>query len=234
MQKNLLILLSVLFAFTGLYAQQDFTQQGVASFYADKFQGRKTASGTRFSQQQMTCAHRFLPFGTKVKVTNIKNGKSVELTVTDRGPFTKGRIIDVTKSAARQLDFICEGKIEVALEVIPDVQDNLESDAEMAQLKPGIYRPQPEPNYAVRMPLIQSERSMLQAVRLLHESAQLPVYVFEQCDSNRTWYQLYVGRYFRKEDAEDFIEQLTPYYPEVELAEWAAETPVTYLIQDIR
>ena len=79
-------------------------EQGRASYYADKFQGRKTASGARFSQHRRTAAHRTLPFGTKLKVTNLDNGeKTVRVRVNDRGPFVEGRVIDLSKKAARRL-----------------------------------------------------------------------------------------------------------------------------------
>lgn len=70
-----------------------------ASYYHDKFTGRRTASGAIFNNKELTCAHPKLPFGTKLRVTSIKTGKSVDVTVTDRGPFVKGRHIDLTKKA---------------------------------------------------------------------------------------------------------------------------------------
>lgn len=74
-----------------------------ASYYHDKFNGRRTASGTKFSNDKYTAAHRKFPFGTKLKVTNEISGKSVVVTVTDRGPFTKGREIDLTKKAFMEI-----------------------------------------------------------------------------------------------------------------------------------
>lgn len=74
-----------------------------ASYYHDKFIGKKTASGAIFDNKAYTAAHKTLPFGTKVKVTNLKNRKSVILTITDRGPYTKGREIDITKKAFMEL-----------------------------------------------------------------------------------------------------------------------------------
>ena len=95
-----------------------FTQTGMASFYADKFEGHQTASGEIFEQDKFTAAHRTLPFGTKLKVTNLSNGKSVIVTVNDRGPFADDRIIDLSKAAAEQLDMIKSGVIPVKIEVI--------------------------------------------------------------------------------------------------------------------
>ena len=75
-------------------------QEGAhASYYHDKFTGRRTASGAIFNNKELTCAHKTLPFGTKLRVTSIKTGKSVDVKVTDRGPFVKGRHIDLSKKA---------------------------------------------------------------------------------------------------------------------------------------
>jgi rare lipoprotein A len=91
------------------------TQSGKASYYADKFQGRKTASGETFRQGKLTAAHRTLPFGTKVKVTNLNNGKSVKVRINDRGPFVDGRIIDLSKKAARRIGMVNAGVANVKI-----------------------------------------------------------------------------------------------------------------------
>ncbi|MGC4232554.1 MAG: septal ring lytic transglycosylase RlpA family protein [Niabella sp.] len=90
-------------------------ESGKASFYADKFIGRKTASGTVFRQNRMTAAHKTLPFGTKVKVTNLSNGRKAKVRITDRGPFVEGRIIDLTKKAAKRLDMVNDGVVKVEI-----------------------------------------------------------------------------------------------------------------------
>ena len=91
---------------------------GVASFYADKFNGRKTASGQIFSQDKLTCACNVLPLGTWVKVTNMSNGKSVKLLVNDRLHPRMRRLVDLSKSAAKKLGFISSGLVKVNLEVL--------------------------------------------------------------------------------------------------------------------
>jgi rare lipoprotein A len=80
-----------------------FKKNAHASYYAEKFNGRRTASGRRFDNSKYTAAHRKFPFGTKLKITNEANGKSVVVEVTDRGPFTKGRDIDLTRKAFMQI-----------------------------------------------------------------------------------------------------------------------------------
>jgi rare lipoprotein A len=94
--------------------------RGKAVFYGDKWHGRRTASGERFSQRKLTAAHRSLPFGTRVRVTNLSNGRSVVVRINDRGPFgrDRSRIIDLSKAAARKLDFIGDGVARVKVEVL--------------------------------------------------------------------------------------------------------------------
>jgi rare lipoprotein A len=84
-------------------------QTGMASYYGPKFHGKKTASGERFNQNAMTAAHRTAPFGSRLQVTNIASGKSVVVRVNDRGPFIRGRIVDVSTVAARQLGLVQRG-----------------------------------------------------------------------------------------------------------------------------
>jgi rare lipoprotein A len=103
---------------SGQTAKVGYIFKGKASFYADKYDGRKTASGEVFSQSEFTAAHKTLAFGTKCKVTNVKNGKSVEVVINDRGPFVKGRVIDLSKSAAIELDFVKAGVADVEVEII--------------------------------------------------------------------------------------------------------------------
>lgn len=95
-----------------------FTETGQASYYSDKFQNRKTASGAIYKHELHTAAHKKLPFGSKVKVTNRKSGKSVVVTINDRGPFVKGRIIDLSKSAFSQIGSTSSGLINVKIEVL--------------------------------------------------------------------------------------------------------------------
>ncbi len=90
-------------------------QQGKASYYSDKFDGRQTASGAIFSQHKRTAASKTLPFGTKVKVINRDNGKTVHVRVNDRGPFAEGRMIDLSKKAARKLGMLQQGVANVEI-----------------------------------------------------------------------------------------------------------------------
>jgi rare lipoprotein A len=95
-------------------------QIGEASWYGAQHQGKRTASGEIFNQELFTAAHRTLPFGSKIKVTNLANGKSVEVKINDRGPFREDRIIDLSQAAAKALEFLQSGQATVRLELISD------------------------------------------------------------------------------------------------------------------
>ena len=95
-----------------------FSQSGQGSYYADKFAGRPTASGARYRPGRLTAAHNTLPFGTKIRVTNTRTGRSVRVVVNDRGPHAKGRIVDVSKRAARKLQMLDAGVVPVQLKVV--------------------------------------------------------------------------------------------------------------------
>ncbi len=113
--RLLLLFFSTYFFSTELSAQEE----GLASYYHTRFHGRKTASGLIHQKHDLVAAHRTLPFGTYVRVTNLKNNKKVIVTITDRGPRRKSRIIDVSRSAADSLGFIKSGITRVRIEVVP-------------------------------------------------------------------------------------------------------------------
>lgn len=95
-------------------------EEGKASYYASKFDGKPTASGEIFRTDAWTAAHKNLPFGTKVRVTNLENNKTIVVRINDRGPFVKDRVIDLSPVAADELDFIKAGIARVKIEILPD------------------------------------------------------------------------------------------------------------------
>ncbi|WP_116790052.1 septal ring lytic transglycosylase RlpA family protein [Flavobacterium psychrotrophum] len=123
MAKKAAFLLLMLIVLAGCGSSKNasyttFEKKAVATYYADKFNGKQTASGEKFSNSKLTAAHKKLPFGTKLKVTNNANGKSVIVTVNDRGPFTKGYDIDLSKKAFMEIsDNKNQGKLTVTLEI---------------------------------------------------------------------------------------------------------------------
>ncbi|MDQ3073762.1 MAG: septal ring lytic transglycosylase RlpA family protein [Bacteroidota bacterium] len=111
------LLSALLLSHSGI-CQAPYTEKGQATYYGDQFHNRLTASGERYHRDSFTAAHRTLPFGTKVKVSCSKTGRSCIVRINDRGPFTKGRIIDVSAAAAKQLGIITLGVADVEIQVM--------------------------------------------------------------------------------------------------------------------
>jgi rare lipoprotein A len=131
MVKLIVNLVCILIAFASsesVFAQSDsasanvkiFTQKGNASYYARKFEGRRTASGEKYRRKLLTAAHKTIPFNTKVKVSNPKNGRWVIVRINDRGPYHKKRIIDLSERAARHLGIFGGGHSRVIIQEVPD------------------------------------------------------------------------------------------------------------------
>lgn len=97
-----------------------YEDTGDASYYGSRHQGKRTASGERFDQGSLTAAHRQLPFGTRVKVTNLDNDKSVIVRINDRGPHTRGRLIDLSRAAAEQIGMLRSGVAPVRVQSLSD------------------------------------------------------------------------------------------------------------------
>ena len=113
------LLLIALFALCNIFtltiqAQSD----GKASYYSNGLHGRRMSNGERYDRNAFTCAHRTLPFGTRLRITNPRNGKSVIVRVTDRGPFVRGRVVDLSYAAARELGTIASGVAYVKVELV--------------------------------------------------------------------------------------------------------------------
>jgi peptidoglycan lytic transglycosylase len=116
------IFLLLMFAVPGVFSQE-VRQYGNASWYGNSLNGRKTASGESYDMHDFTGAHRQLPFGTLVKVKNLRNGKEVIVRVNDRGPFVKSRIIDLSRAAAASLGILSMGTARVSIVVISLPED---------------------------------------------------------------------------------------------------------------
>jgi rare lipoprotein A len=116
-------------------SQSTHKEVGEASWYGPGFHGRETASGEVFDQREMTAAHPTLPLGTDVEVTNLENKKKVEVEITDRGPYAKDRVIDLSKEAAKKLDMKEEGVSKVKIEATEPVKKSESRKAASAQSK---------------------------------------------------------------------------------------------------
>ena len=119
---------SLIFMLLGVVQFLSAQETGKASYYADKFEGRKTASGEIYKHQLLTAAHKTLPFGSCVKVTNLSNGKSVIVRINDRGPFVEGRIIDLSKGAAEKIGGVRQGVFEVKIEMVKEEGERIPFD----------------------------------------------------------------------------------------------------------
>ena len=114
--KSFLVLFFLIFS--SLSFSSVYKSNVKASYYAEKYHGRKTANGETFNMYAMTCAHKTLPFGTVLRVTNLSNNKAVDVRVNDRGPFVKGREIDLSKGAAQKIGMIKTGTANVRIEIV--------------------------------------------------------------------------------------------------------------------
>ncbi len=104
-----------------LLSAHGFREEGIASWYGPDFHGKKTANGERYDMHGMTAAHKLLPFNTHVKVTNTRNGRSIVVRINDRGPFVADRVIDLTRTGAKELDMLAAGTAPVTLETVGTV-----------------------------------------------------------------------------------------------------------------
>lgn len=201
--RKCILLTVIIFLFIGIgqvTIAQDITQTetGPASWYGSKYHGRKTSSGERYNKNDMTAAHKTLPFGTKVKVTNLANNESVVLRINDRGPFVGNRIIDVSEVAARKLDIHSRGIANVKVEVI---EIDGKTVAAAAPVEPEIYSIQKGTYSSEELALQQTER-------LKAFDKHLTVELMEEKVQGKKIHKLKIGRFEDKQHAEAFNELL--------------------------
>jgi len=207
-----LFFFSVLIIFTGAVSgQNNYTETGQASFYGDEFNGKKTASGEIYNMNDFTAAHRTLPFGTKIKVTNLKNNKTVIVRINDRGPFKPGRIIDISKAAALQIDLVKYGVVDVKIEtdlknnenpVIPDNTD----------LKKGYYTAdlkKSTPNgYGVQVGAYKEKENALKNLKEISRKYNKPIYLYVTSNFNFKKYKIFIGEVKDKKQAESLKSEI--------------------------
>ena len=178
------------------------TQKGVASFYADKFNGRLTANGERFSNNAMTAAHLTLKFNTMVRVTNLANNKSVVLRINDRGPYVKGRIIDLSKKAAKLLDYVDVGLANVKIEILSK-ENTTNPVSENHPTKPikssEYYEVKTEKvklsGFGIQVGSYAESANMMREVNLLEASINKSVYVEVANVKKKKVYRISVGTF---------------------------------------
>lgn len=152
--------------------------EGLASYYAEPYNGRKTASGEIFdTYQQMTAAHRTLPFNTMVRVTNKTNGRQVDVRINDRGPFVKGRVIDLSLRAAKEIDLVGPGVAPVKLKILK------ESEAAKA--------PPPSAAFAVQVGAFENEKKAEELKKQLEK--KYPSVIVQPPSSEKSLYRVRIG-----------------------------------------
>ena len=194
------------------FAQSTFIETGTASYYADKFNGRKTASGSIFNNSALTAAHKKLPFGTVLKVTNIENDLSVVVTVNDRGPYAHGRVIDLSKAAAIQLDMIKKGLAEVRIEEvkqeIKELSEEMTINQEAIEVISIWETPRNVIGYGVQLSSFESKESALVfSKEAYNKGVELPLIKIHN-ENNKTYYRVMAGEFNDQESASDYMKQL--------------------------
>ena len=221
--------ISLSFLFTFLFAAAfGQIQTGKASFYADKFEGKPTASGEKYRHGKLTAAHKTLPFGTRVRITNLSNNESVEVVINDRGPYEENRIIDLSKSAAEKLGFINQGLADIKLEVI-DAGDGKTSDPiktvdqvlvedrefyefEISRLKPK--------GYGVQIGTYQELVNLMRLSDNLKTSYKKQVTVQVKVFNGVKYYGLILGQFPNRPKAEQFRAELMKKFPDAFIVEY--------------
>ncbi|MCI0751182.1 MAG: septal ring lytic transglycosylase RlpA family protein [Flammeovirgaceae bacterium] len=224
MKKRLLSFIFTLFISLS-FAQ---VQTGKASFYADKFEGRPTASGQKYKHSKLTAAHKTLPFGTVVKVTNLSNNQSVEVTINDRGPYVDDRIIDLSKSAAEKLGFINQGLADVKLEVTDPGDGKAKASVQMVDHvsvdEKEFYGFEIErliPNgFGVQIGTYQELVNLMRLSENLKNSYQKKVTVQVKVINGVKYYGLILGQFSTRPKAEQFKEELKKKFPDAFIVEY--------------
>ena len=223
--KKLLYVFVLQFLMMSAFAQ---TQTGKASFYADKFEGSPTASGEKYRHAKLTAAHKTLPFGTKVRVTNIANNQSVDVVVNDRGPYVDGRVIDLSKSAAEKLGFINQGLAEVRIEVID--AGNGKSKMEMGPIDKvtvdekefydfEISRLNPK-GFGVQIGTYQELVNLMRLADNLKNSYKKKVTVQVKIINGVKYYSLVLGQFSTRTKADNFLGEVKKKFPDAFIAEF--------------
>ena len=223
MKKYLLLLFIT--SSLAAYAQM---QTGKASFYADKFEGSITASGEKYKHSKLTAAHKSLPFGTVVRVKNLLNNETVDVTINDRGPYVDGRIIDVSKSAAEKLGFVNNGLAEVEIEVIDagdgkgkiqtgpinnvSVDEKEFYDFEISRLTPK--------GFAVQVGTYQELVNLMRLSDNLKNSYKKQVTIQVKVINGVKYYSIILSQFSSRSKADSFLAEVKGKFPDAFIVEF--------------
>jgi len=241
MRKAIIVLVLQVLVLSG-FAQIGFTQEGFASVYSEKFEGRTTASGESYSFRKATCSHLTIPFGSLVKVTNLSNNVSVVVRVNDRGPFVPDRIIDLSRSVAEKLGIKNPTKVKIEVIEVPlqaqtnkqiplvnsqttkqdvvsndkEVKQEPQSENELYDLKVNLTQPQ---GLAIQIGSYKEMVNMLRIANDLKNSLKKDVRVQVITINNEKIYRLYVGSFASRKEAESFKVKAAKIYPDCFIVE---------------
>lgn len=186
--------------------------KGEASFYARKFHGRTTASGEKYDRNKLTAAHKTLPFGTRVKVTNLRNKKSVEVVVNDRGSYAKGRIIDLSEAAAKRIDMIEDGVVPVQVEILPAQKKEAKTQSSWAATGDGTYKiavsTAQVKGYGVQVASYQEFYNVLERLEALKAKGYGDTYVNAATVNGMRTFRILVGRFDTEKYAKTYAAKL--------------------------
>lgn len=219
----------------GIAVSQNFEETGNCSYYADKFQGRNTSGGDKYDKWAYTGAHRTLPFGTKVVVTNLSNNKKVVVRINDRGPVAKSRVIDISRAAAEDLGIIPMGVVKVIIRVTdeavpppkihevpvkPDVVQNA-SDPGYRSVKSVIYDHDmnvctPD-GFGIATGYFLSLENCKRAMTAYEEKYNAPGFINEVTQNKTTQFILIIGCLAKKSDATSFLRRLKHDLPDAHI-----------------
>jgi len=225
---QLTVLFLVFFAF-GSAGQDVYIQYGKASFYADKFQGRTTANGEKYDHSKLTAAHLSLPFGTEIKVTNLTNNKNIVVRINDRGPFVEGRVIDLSKKAAQQLDFIPLGIVEVKIEVLNketgglagNQQKEVRQDVEQKEFYELLARRIYPIGFGIQIGSFKELVNLMRITDTLKNSYQKEVTIQVVLINNVKVYRIIIGSFSDRKEAERLLKKLQNNYPDCFVVEFS-------------
>ncbi len=198
-----------------VFAQVGYVEEGEASYYAPAFHGRRTASGEKYDRRAYTAAHRTLPFGTVVRVTDKATGRSVVVRINDRGPFKPTRILDLSEQAAKDLGILARGVAQVRVEVtqVPEAAQEGGSASQHGADRPALFstpdgKPfQPKP-YAVQVGAFSELVNAQALARNAQKETGKEAYVWRAMHRGQALYRVLVGSFGQRKEAEKLRDQL--------------------------
>jgi len=205
-------------------------QTGKASFYADSFEGSRTANGDKYRANKFTAAHKTLPFGTVVKVTNLANKESVNVTINDRGPYVEGRVIDLSKAAAEKLNFFNQGIADVTIEVVDEgdgkgslpvmidhvtVEEKEFYDFDVTKIKPR--------GFGAQLGTYQELANLLRMTDNLKSSYKKKVTIQVKVLNGVKYYSLILGPFSSHDKAADFLTGMKKQFPDSYVVDYSKQ-----------